>query len=62
LGESESIHCASIANAYQGSKVLSILYTNMRERRQLKLAGFAESSTAVLEIYISCMFPRLISN
>ena len=31
LGESESIHCASIANAYQGSKLSSILYTNMRE-------------------------------
>ena len=39
-----SIHCASVANACQASKLLSILYTNMRERRQLKLDGFAGSS------------------
>ena len=44
LGESESIHCASIANAYQGSKLLSILYTNMTERRQLELAEAQASS------------------
>ena len=49
-GESESIHCASIANPYQGSKLLSILYTNMRERRQLKLAGFAGSSGSVVKV------------
>ena len=38
LGKSESIHCASIANAYQGSKLSSILYTKMTEKRQLELA------------------------
>ena len=43
-GESESIHCASIANACQGSKLSSILYTNMTERRQLELAEAQASS------------------